>query len=118
MRLAIATEDGHVSAHFGHCPSFTFVDLEDGAATNQLSVPSPEHEPGKIPLFLKEHGADVVVSGGLGQNAATLFDRLGIQQIVGVTGTIEDTISGCLDGTLEGGGSLCSHTDGEHHHNC
>jgi len=116
MRLAIATDNGQVSDHFGHCASFTLVDLENGEATNQNSVPAPEHEPGRIPLFLKEHGADIVVSGGMGQKAATLFDRLGIQQIVGVTGPIEGVITGCLDGTIEGGGSLCSHDDGEHHH--
>jgi predicted Fe-Mo cluster-binding NifX family protein len=115
VRLAIATENGQVCAHFGHSPSFTIVDFEDGAILEQHSVPSPDHEPGRIPLFLKEQGAEVVVSGGMGRKAATIFDRLGIRQIVGVTGSIEAAIAGCLDGTIEGGGSLCSHTDGEHH---
>jgi predicted Fe-Mo cluster-binding NifX family protein len=109
VRVAIATENGQVSGHFGHCPSFTMVDLENGTIARQESVPSPPHEPGKIPLFLKEQGAEVVVTGGMGQKAAMIFDQHGIQQIVGVTGSVEDTIAACLNGTLEGGGSLCSH---------
>jgi predicted Fe-Mo cluster-binding NifX family protein len=109
VRVAIATEGGQVSGHFGHCPSFTMVDMEDGVVVKQESTPAPPHEPGKIPLFLKELGAEVIVAGGMGQKAAMIFDQHGIRQIVGVTGSVEDAIAGCLDGTLEGGGSLCSH---------
>lgn len=114
MRYAIATEGGHVSAHFGHCPVFTIVDIDEGAVAKTAVVESPEHEPGAIPLFLKEQGSNVVVSGGMGQRAADLFAKLGITPIVGFSGTVEAAIAGCLDGTLEASGDLCAH-DGDGH---
>lgn len=115
MRLAIATDNGQVSAHFGHCPHFTLVDIEGEAVTARTQVQAPEHAPGRIPRFLKEHGADAVIAGGMGPKAMNLFDELGIQQIIGVTGPVEEVIAGCLDGTLSGGESLCSHGSGPHH---
>ena len=30
MRIAISTDGSSVSGHFGRCPSFTIVDIEDG----------------------------------------------------------------------------------------
>lgn len=114
MRYAIATEGGHVSAHFGHCPAFTIVDIDEGAVTNTAVVESPQHEPGAIPLFLKKQGANAVVSGGMGQRAADLFAKLEITPIVGFSGTVEAAIAGCLDGMLEGSGDLCEH-DGDGH---
>lgn len=112
MRLAIATENGAVAAHFGRCAQYTLVDLENGTEAGRTTIDNPGHEPGRIPSLLNDHDADVVVAGGMGRKAQSLFDSMGIQQIVGVQGTIDAVVSGCLDGTLEGGESLCSHGDG------
>ena len=30
MRIAISTDGRYVSPHFGRCPSFTLVDIENG----------------------------------------------------------------------------------------
>lgn len=124
MRLAIATENGAVAAHFGRCPLYTLVDLEDGTEVSRTTIENPGHEPGRIPALLNDHDADIVVAGGMGRKAQQLFDSMGIAQIVGVQGPIDAVVSGCLDGTLEGGESLCSHGDGHggpdhedmHHH--
>ena len=126
MRLAIATENGTVAAHFGRCPHYTLVDIQDGAEAGRTIVENPGHEPGRIPAFLSEHGASVVVAGGMGHRAKELFDSMGIDQIIGVTGQVDAVVSGCIDGTLAGGESLCSHGadgHGEHdhddmHHHC
>jgi predicted Fe-Mo cluster-binding NifX family protein len=116
MRLAIATDNGQVSAHFGHCPHFTLVDIDDGTVVSTTLVDAPEHAPGRIPRFLKDHGSDVIIAGGMGPKAMQIFDSLGIQQIIGVTGAVEKVVAGCLDGTLAGGESLCSHGSGEGPH--
>lgn len=112
MRLAIATEDGAVAAHFGRCPLYTLVDVEDGREVNRTTVENPGHEPGRIPRFLQEHGVNVIVAGGMGGRAQELFDSMGIQQVIGPQGSIDAIVSGCIDGTLEGGASLCSHEQG------
>lgn len=130
MRLAIATENGAVAAHFGRCASYTLVDIEEGHEVSRSIVANPGHEPGRIPAFLHEHGVDVIIAGGMGQRAQELFDSMGIEQVIGAQGSVDAIVSDCIDGTLEGGESLCSHGeskgDGRHgghdheavHHHC
>lgn len=108
MRYAISTEGECVSAHFGRCPMFTLVDIENGAVTKTETAANPGHEPGAIPQFLHGHGASVIIAGGMGHRAQGFFDQLGIRAIVGVSGTISDTIEKLCDGTLTGGSSMCS----------
>jgi predicted Fe-Mo cluster-binding NifX family protein len=114
MRVAIATEGNQVAAHFGRCPQYTLVDLVDTGETARTVVNNPGHEPGRIPAFLHEHKAEVIVAGGMGGRAQDLFAQMGIRQIVGVQGSIDLAVAGCIDGTLTGGESLCSHPDGGH----
>jgi predicted Fe-Mo cluster-binding NifX family protein len=113
MRVAIATENGAVAAHFGRCPLYTLVDIEDGREVSRQTLLNPGHEPGRIPAFLHEHRANVIVAGGMGRRAQELFDAMGIEQVIGTQGAVDTVVAGCIDGTLEGGESLCSHGDGD-----
>ena len=61
---------------------------------------NPGHEPGAIPRFLHELGAQQVVCGGMGPRAAELFAEMGIGTITGVTGSVEEAIGGLAAGTL------------------
>jgi len=115
MRIAIATEHGSVAGHFGRCPQYSLIDIEDGQETGRTVVDNPGHEPGLIPRFLKSHDANAIIAGGMGQRAKDIFDSLGIETIIGVAGKIDEVITGCIDGTLEGGGSFCAHGE-EHEH--
>ena len=108
MRIAISTDRTMVSAHFGRCPSFTILDIEEGKVTSRNEVLNPGHEPGFIPRFLHEQGVGCIVAGGMGRRAADLFSQTGIDTVMGVTGGVDDVIKKILDGTLQGGESLCS----------
>ena len=107
MRVAISTEGEFVSAHFGRCPVFTLVDVENGKITNKKEVANPGHQPGAIPQFLHEKGVNCIVAGGMGQRATMFFEEYGIQTIVGVSGTVDDVVGQLKKGILEGGESLC-----------
>ena len=109
MRIAIANDGGHVSAHFGHCAEYTFFEVEDGKIVAQTSVPTPEHQPGILPPFLAEKGANLVIAGGMGGRALDLFASHGIDVILGAQGRVEDVLQAYLGGTLVAGGSSCSH---------
>jgi predicted Fe-Mo cluster-binding NifX family protein len=115
MRVAIATDGRNVGAHFGRCPSYTVVDIDGTSADNRQTLDNPGHAPGAIPKFLKEHGVEAIIAGGMGRRAQDLFDQMGIEHVVGVTGSVDDAIERCVDGTLEGGESLCSHIHGQGH---
>ncbi len=123
MRIAVATENGSVAEHFGRCRSYTLVDIENGEEVKRETVDNPGHEPGKIPRFLRDHGADVVIAGGMGRRAQMLFEQMGIEWVLGVTGPVDAAVEACRTDALEGSESLCSHGEGhgdgqgpEHHH--
>ena len=107
MRVAISTEGNFVSNHFGRCPTFTLVDIENGKVIKRTEIPNPGHQPGFIPQFLHQKGVNCIICGGMGQRAKAFFEEYGVQTIVGVSGKIEEVIEKLLKGTLEGGESLC-----------
>lgn len=113
VRLAIATENGQVSSHFGHCEKFTLVDVENGKVTSKNEIPAPAHEPGLLPGFIAEKGASVVIAGGMGPRAVQLFEERNIRVIPGVQGSIDQVVKAFLAGKLESGGNLC---DSDHGH--
>ena len=107
MRIAISTDGDRVSSHFGRCPSFTIVDIENGAVKNVETIRNPGHHPGFLPEFLKGNGVEYIVAGGMGPKAANLFSQFGIKVVVGITGTVEETVRKLASETLEAGESLC-----------
>jgi len=107
MRIAISTDGNYVSPHFGRCPQFTIVDIEDGKLLKKYTLDNPGHQPGAIPQFLHNKGVEAIIAGGMGMRATGFFEQLGIKAVVGVVGEIDDVIKKLQDGTLKGGESLC-----------
>lgn len=107
MRIAISTDGDVVSAHFGRCPAFTLVDIENGKVAKRTETANPGHQPGAIPEFLHQKGVNCIVAGGMGMRAASFFEEYGIKAIVGVSGRIDEVIEQLKKGTLQGGESLC-----------
>jgi len=108
MRVAISTDGNNVAQHFGRCPSYTIVDIDDNKVVDTQVVDNPGHAPGAIPQMMDELGVDVMIAGGMGGRAVNLFQEYGIQTVVGIEGDIDDVIEQLLAGKLEGGESLCS----------
>ena len=113
MKVAISTDSGFVSAHFGRCPEFTIVDIKDGKVEKKETVQNPGHQPGFIPQFLHEKGVNCIIAGGMGMRATGFFNEFGIQAIVGISGKVSDVIEELLKGTLKGGESLCKPGSGK-----
>ncbi len=107
MRVAISSDGEFVSAHFGRCPSFILVDIENGKVIKRTEVANPGHQPGAIPEFLHKKGVNCIVAGGMGMRATSFFEEYSIKTIVGVSGKIDDVVEQLKKGTLEGGESLC-----------
>ena len=113
MRIAISTDGDFVSPHFGRCPHFTILDIEEGKALKKEVIPNPGHSPGFIPQFLHEKGVKAIIAGGMGMRATGFFNELGIETIVGISAKIDDVIDQLLKGTLKGGESLCKPGSGK-----
>jgi predicted Fe-Mo cluster-binding NifX family protein len=113
MKIAISTDGGSVSAHFGRCPAYTVVDIADGKVLKREEIPNPGHSPGFLPGFLSEKGVETIIAGGMGPRAQGLFAEKNIQTIIGVEGRVDEVIDRFLQGNLEAGQDLCDH--GSHH---
>ena len=112
MRIAIPLAEGRLSMHFGHCQEFALIDVdtEKGMVSNQEILPAPDHQPGLLPRWLAEQGAEVIVAGGMGQRAQMLFDQAGIEVVVGApSDTPEKIAADYVSGSLTTGDNICDH---------
>ena len=112
MKIAIPLAEGRLATHFGHCASFALldVDLEKKEILKREDVQAPPHQPGLLPPWLAEHGAELILAGGMGQRAQNLFNEQGIQVILGApVETPEQLAKSYLEGTLQLGVNLCDH---------
>jgi predicted Fe-Mo cluster-binding NifX family protein len=112
MRIALSTDQGYVSAHFGRCPSYTIVDIKEGQILNREEIPNPGHQPGFLPQFLSQRGVNCIIAGGMGPRAQALFSQKNIETIIGVQGPIDEVINKFINQELESGDDLCDHVQG------
>lgn len=113
MRYAVPVAGGQLSPHFGHCEYFAFFDIEDKKITNKETVPSPEHQPGLLPVWLAEQGATVIIAGGMGPRAVDLLHQNGIEVVLGAMETDpEQAVLSHLSGSLDTGDNVCDHPAG------
>ena len=83
MKFAIPMAEGKLTAHFGHCKEFAIIDVENNEIKEKSVLVPPPHEPGVLPKWLHDLGANVIIAGGMGQRAIQLFDQVGIKVIIG-----------------------------------
>ena len=110
MRVAISADDnkgldGMVSHHFGRCPYFLLVIIENPFYAG--------HQPGMVPQFIQTQGANVMISGGMGGRAIAFFEQFGIATATGASGTARETLERYLAGDLQGAAPC---RDQEHQH--
>jgi predicted Fe-Mo cluster-binding NifX family protein len=107
MKVAISTDRNKVSPHFGRCPQFTIVEIENNKLVDKKIIENPGHHPGYLPQYLNEIGVSCIIAGGMGMRAKELFSQTGIEAVLGVEGDVEEIIGKIIDGSLEGGESIC-----------
>jgi len=108
MRIAVTAENDKglgspVAHHFGHAPYYAFVEVEGAEIKSVEVLVSPflqGHEPGEVPAFVKEQGAEVILSGGMGTRAIALFSALGIKAATGADGTVHQALERFFEGSL------------------
>jgi ATP-binding protein involved in chromosome partitioning len=112
MKIAIPVSDGTLSAHFGHCQAFALVDADADSKTITAikMLEPPAHEPGVLPRWLAEQGAELIIAGGMGGRAQGLFQQQNIAVIVGAPSDAPEAVAAAyLEGTLQTGTNVCDH---------
>jgi len=107
MKIAVASENGKVTEHFGHCESFMIFDTENNQIIKSETIANPGHRPGFLPNFLDDKGVKVIISGGMGSGAIDMFNEKGIEVIVGASGDAKAVVTAYLQGDLKSTGSVC-----------
>ncbi|MFO7741304.1 MAG: NifB/NifX family molybdenum-iron cluster-binding protein [Anaerolineae bacterium] len=108
-RVAVSADDRNgldsvVSPHFGRCPYFILVDLDDRDVRQVTAVENPyygRHQPGQVPQFIRQQGADVMLTGGMGRRAIGFFEQYGIQAVTEASGTVRHSLERYLGGELQ-----------------
>lgn len=112
IRFAIPVAAGKLCMHFGHCENFAIIDVDaetKKVVASDLKTPPP-HEPGVLPKWTAEQGVDLVIAGGMGSRAQSLFTDHGVKVIVGAPSEEpEAVIQKYLDGSLTTGANICDH---------
>lgn len=114
MKIAIASDNGIVTQHFGHCQGFQIYNVIENEILAKEFIPNPGHKPGFLPRFLHDHKVNVIIAGGMGASAIKIFNDHNIDVIIGCVGKTDDIIKQYLDGLLHSSGSACH----EHLHHC
>lgn len=112
IKIAIPLAEGKLCMHFGHCETFALVDVDlvQRKIVGRTDVVPPPHEPGVLPRWLAEQGAEKILAGGMGQRAQALFTEQNIDVTVGLPPeTPEALIEHYLTGTLVAGVNACDH---------
>ena len=112
MKIAIPTRDEKLCNHFGHCDQFFVCDIDETSKKITASefITPPPHEPGLLPKWLGERAVNVIITGGMGQRAQTLFAQRGIKVFPGApVQEPTELVKQYLEGTLVYGTNACDH---------
>lgn len=100
MKIAVPFEDGQVFQHFGRSAQFKFYEAENGQFLRTEIIPTNGQGHGALAGFLVQHGADVVLCGGIGTGAQAALMQAGIQLFGGLSGAADAAVADYLAGKL------------------
>lgn len=109
MQIAIPSEtdqglESIRSGHFGHCPYFTIVTIDDGAITDVRSVRNVDHDQhgcGGVIEYTLTLGIDAILTAGMGMPPFTAFSRNGVRVFIdGTTPKVGDVVQLFLAGDV------------------
>jgi len=122
MIVALPVAENRFSPHFGGADAFALytVDPDHKRITSRRIIEPPVHGRGVFPGWLKSQGATVVLAGGMGPRAVSMFEQQNIELHLGVEANDPDeAVKRYLEGSLVATGAVCQdqgfHDCGHHH---
>lgn len=116
MKYAVPVAGGVMSPHFGHCEQFAFFEVDEHKKEimNTEYIASPEHQPGLLPVWLSDKGAEVVIAGGMGPRAVEILKQRGIDVVLGaMENDPAQAVLSHIGGSLATGDNVCDHDSSE-----
>jgi ATP-binding protein involved in chromosome partitioning len=108
--FATPLADGKLCTHFGHCEQFALIETVSGKIRGKVMHTPPAHEPGVLPKWLHDLGAQIIIAGGMGSRAQQLFVENGIKVVTGAPmDPPASLVNQYLAGILVTGDNVCDH---------
>lgn len=119
MKIAVPYENGLVFPHFGRSAQFKFYEVSDQKVVSTEIIPTNGQGHGALVGFLVQHGAEVVLCGGIGTGAQVALMQASIQLFGGLSGSTDRLVEDYLAGRLVFDPNVhCTHHDHEEGHAC
>ncbi|MEG1639343.1 MAG: NifB/NifX family molybdenum-iron cluster-binding protein, partial [Ruthenibacterium sp.] len=96
MKIAVTYENGAVFQHFGHTETFKIYDIEGGKVKTSAVVDTNGSGHGALADFLRAHGVDTLICGGIGGGAQTALAQAGIKLFGGVSGSADEAVNALI----------------------
>ncbi len=108
--IVVPISEGVLSSHFGHCEQFYFAVVKENQIIEEYLKTPPKHEPELFPRWVQEQGGNLVIAGGMGQKACSLFAQNNIETIVGAPINFpRKVVESYLSGVLKTTENSCTH---------
>ncbi len=120
MKIAVTYENGEVFQHFGHTEQFKVYTVENGAIVSAEVIDTNGSGHGALAGFLRAHGVDALICGGIGGGARNALADAGIELYPGASGNADVQVESFLGGKLNyNPDTVCAHHHGqEEGHDC
>ena len=119
MNIAVTYENGQVFPHFGHTEQFKLYEVEEGRVVSNRVVDTNGSGHGALAGFLRDHGVDALICGGIGGGARNALAQAGIQLYPGASGDADSQVEALLAGRLVyDPDTVCAHHDHGEGHDC
>lgn len=121
MKIAVTYDNGQIFQHFGHTEFMKLYTVEDGNVVSSQVLSTNGSGHGALAGFLREHGVEVLLCGGIGGGAQAALAEAGIRLYGGVTGEADRAVENYLNNTLMYNPNVsCSHHENGHDcgHDC
>lgn len=117
MKIAIPTLENKLCAHFGHCETFSFVEINpETKEIIEMTTGAPEEGVScQSASWVATQGVNLVLAGGMGGRPAMLFAQNGVKVVTGCPELeIKELVNLYLNNELVIGENTCGNK--EHHH--
>ncbi len=114
MKIAVTYDNGQIWQHFGKTEDFKFYNAQDGRIEDASVINTEGQGHGALADFLHEHGAEVIICGGVGAPMIAKLEGFGMKVIPGIEGDADDAVRKYLSGSLEANTDAVH--EGCHHH--
>jgi len=100
IKIAVALDGNQICTHFGRCPQFLFITIENHQIVQKEIVENPGHYVGSVPKFLKDNEITYLICGNIGIQAKNFLRFYNVTPILGIAGNVNETVQKFLSNSL------------------